>query len=262
MHNPYCHIRKLLSVITLSLLSFYMKAQDVILLVSFESNFLFINPAQTANSDASWRLMDNYRTQWRSVGEPFTTNIFAGDKRLYILNQKVGIGGVVINDKSGAGELENFSMYLNLAYERKISGFKLRGGAQLGYVMKQFDKNKLTFPNQYDRTQGGFNNQFSSNESFESASVDYLDVTVGLLISRKLTKDLELGIGWTNYHLNQPEETFTGVSNQRESYYNWQVFGNYHLNEKVISFNGFFYGSSPTVLNQKPPNYYSDLMFK
>lgn len=232
MHNPNCQIRKLLSVITLVLLSLSLKAQDVHLSQHL-TNPLFINPAQTANSDASWRLMDNYRTQWRSVGEPFTTNIFAGDKRLYVLNQKVGIGGVVINDKSGAGELENFSVYMNLAFERIISRFKLRGGTQLGYVMKQFDKNKLTFPNQYDRTQGGFNNQFSSNESFASASVDYFDISVGFLVSRKLTKDLELGMGWTNYHLNQPEESFTEVSNKREAYYNWQMFGIYQFNEKV-----------------------------
>lgn len=249
MHNPNCHISKLLLTAFLLLFSFQMKAQDVHISQQL-TNPLFINPAQTANSDANWRLMDNYRTQWRSLGEPFVTNILAGDKRVYILNQKIGLGGVIINDRSGAGELENFSIYLNAAYEKNIAGFKLRGGFQTGYVMKQFDKNKLTFPDQYDRTQGGFNNQFASNESFASASSSYLDITLGLLVSRKLSEKLEVGIGWTNYHINTPNESFTGTKNKREAYYNWQSFGRYSLNDKytILPFVSYSFESKASQL--------------
>lgn len=216
------------------LLSFVkLNAQDIHLSQPF-MNPLLLNPAQTANGDSDWSVMANYRSQWRSLGAPFVSNLIGMDKKLVIFNQDIGIGGLVIYDKSGDGNLTNFSAGLSAAYEKQVGRTVIRGGVRGAYVLKQFDLAQLTFPEQYDRTQGGFNQQFNSGESFAGQSTSYIDITLGILAEHQLTNRLTLGVGITNYHLNQPDESFFSDNNQRKAYYNYQGFASYQFTERLL----------------------------
>ncbi len=230
--------------------SFHLNAQDLHLSQQLASP-IFINPANTAKSDYDWRISDNYRTQWRSLGEPFITNIVSADKKLYIANQILGIGGLLINDKSGDGKLTNFSVYLNGSYQKTIREFKIRLGVGVGYINKSFDVSGLTFPEQYDRTQGGFNQQLSNQESFASSQLNYIDVNWGLTIERQLNDKILVGVGLTNYHTNQASESFFDVNqNKKPSFYNYQIFGNYKLNSEreIIGFMNYNFESKASQL--------------
>tara|TARA_R110002049_G_scaffold298444_1_gene488161 strand:- start:370 stop:1401 length:1032 start_codon:yes stop_codon:yes gene_type:complete len=227
------HISKV-PFLLLFLLSFApVKAQDVHLSQPF-MNPLLLNPAQTANGDADWRLMANYRSQWRSLGAPFLSNIIGGDKKLVVLNQDIGVGGLILYDKSGDGNLTNFSSGLSAAYEKQLGRTKIRGGVRGAYVLQQFDLAQLTFPEQYDRTQGGFNQQLSNAESFAGQTNSYIDVTVGLLAEHPISKKLTVGVGITNYHLNQPVESFLSDNNRRKALYNYQGFAYYRYTERIL----------------------------
>lgn len=212
---------------------------------------IFINPANTANSDYDWRISDNYRTQWRSLGEPFITNIVSADKKIYLAHDIFGLGGLLIHDKSGDGKLTNFSVYLTASYQKTIREFKVRIGAGIGFVDKSFDISSLTFPEQYDRTQGGFNRQLSNQESFASNQINYMDVNWGLSVERRLNDKILLGIGLTNYHTNQAEESFFDINqNKKPSFYNYQLFGTYYLNSdrEIIGFMNYNFESKASQL--------------
>lgn len=197
-------------------------------------NPILQNPAHTGNSDSDWRLMANYRSQWRSMGTPFISNIIGGDKQLYLLNQSIGVGALVSYDRSGDGNLTNFSAGLMASLKKEIGKTVFRGGFRVSYVLNQFDVNRLTFPQQYDRTQGGFNQQFNNGESAIGQSFSFFDFTLGTIVEHTFSNRLKVGVGFTVNHLNQPSASFLSDQNQLDAFFSYQAFANYQFNEKML----------------------------
>lgn len=211
----------------------YLKGQDVHLSQPM-LNPLLLNPAQTANGDADWKLMANYRSQWRSLGAPFVSNVIALDKKLVVLDQNIGVGGLFVYDQSGDAKLTNFAVGLSAAYEKNLGKFYLRGGARGTYSIQQFDLTQLTFPEQYDRTQGGFNQQLDNGESFAGQQTNYLDIAIGILAEYTVSPKLKAGFGITNFHFNQPNVSFYANESKRNPYYNYQGFVSYQFTERLL----------------------------
>ncbi len=225
-----------LIIITFCLFVFFsgvqVYGQDLHLSQPF-MNPILLNPSLTAEGDANWRVVGNYRSQWRSLGTPFITNSLGVDKKLVILDQDIGVGAVITYDQSGDGNLTNFGAGVSAAYERTIGPLMLRGGVSGTYVTKQIDLNKLTFPEQYDRTQGGFNASFNNSEPSAGQSSAYIDLTIGATAVYTINNRLSAGFGVTNYHLNQPNESIFAEDNLRKPYYNYQLFAEYVYNNRV-----------------------------
>ncbi len=207
-------------------------AQDIHLSQPF-MNPLLLNPSLTAEGDSDWRVMGNYRSQWRSLGTPFITNSLGFDKKFVVLGQNLGVGGVVLYDQSGDGNLTNFAAGISSAYERSIGQLVLRGGASGMFVTKQIDLNKLTFPEQYDRTQGGFNSTFDNAESVSAQTSSYFDITLGITAIYTINNRLKAGVGVSNYHINQPNESLFAEDNKRTPFYNYQLFAEYTFNNRL-----------------------------
>ncbi len=155
--------------------------------------------------------MANYRSQWKEVTKPYTTESVGGDMNFYIQNEKVSGGLLVINDRSG-GDLQVSSIQLSLAYHKNVGKNNFHIGVQPGITMKSMG-NSQTFPNQFDWGSGQFNPSLPNSESNLGYRLHYFDLNVGLGYDRKLTDHLELFTAVAMYHTNSPKETFLSTSN-------------------------------------------------
>lgn len=173
----------------------------------FYASPLTLNPGNTGHYVGDWRIMNNYRTQWRTVGEPFVTNAIAFDKQFYLRSDKVSAGLVVINDQSGDARLTVNKFLLSGAYARSFGGHNFSAGIQMGLVMKSFDVAALTFPEQFDMSTGGFNNTLSNGETNLGAQTAYFDINIGIVWDRKFGK-VHPEAGIAIFHLNRPNESF------------------------------------------------------
>jgi type IX secretion system PorP/SprF family membrane protein len=173
---------------------------------------LSMNPANTGNYNGDWRLMGNYRSQWREISKAYNTFSIGGDMNFYPFNQNIAAGIFFLNDKSG-GNLNINKVFVSGAFHKNIAGFKLSAGIQPGLVIKSIDFNSHTFPNQLNWDSGNFDNSLPNNESFTKQRLVYFDVNAGFNVSRRIKK-FEPEIGGSFFHLNSPNESFYNLKNK------------------------------------------------
>ena len=53
---------------------------------------LTMNPANTGNYKGDWRIMGNYRSQWKEISKAYNTFSVGGDMNFYPSNQNVAAG--------------------------------------------------------------------------------------------------------------------------------------------------------------------------
>src|SRR5947209_5190581 len=107
-------------LIILLLCSFnVVKAQDPNFSQFFASP-LTLNPALTGKFDGTLRVAGNYRNQWPTINNAFTTYTASVDAG--ILKGKIpefdqfGVGVLAFSDKAGNGILQNNAIALSTAY--------------------------------------------------------------------------------------------------------------------------------------------------
>jgi type IX secretion system PorP/SprF family membrane protein len=187
------------------------KAQDIHFSM-YNLSPLSLNPANTGNYNGDWRVMGNYRSQWREISKAYNTYSFGGDMNFYPFNQNVAGGLYILEDKSG-GNLKVTKIYGSAALHKKIFGFKLSAGIQPGVVIKTLNINSHTFPNQLNWNTGSFDNSLPNNETFVSERSVYFDLNSGAIIQRRFGK-IEPQVGFSLFHMNVPKETFYGAQNR------------------------------------------------
>ena len=187
-------------------------AQDIHFSQFFASP-LSLNPANTGNFDGDWRIMNNYRNQWRALSIPFRTISVGFDRQFYVHSEKFSGGIYVINDQSGPAGLKVNKLFLSVAWHKFTNGHNLHFGIQGGMVFKNFSMDKITFPNQFDMTTGYFNSEFNTGESNFNLNTSYPDLNFGIAWNKKLRLcEPELGVSF--FHLTMPKETFFESNNR------------------------------------------------
>lgn len=176
---------------------------------------LSLNPAETGNFEGDWRVVANYRDQWRAVAIPYKTVAAGYDQQYYFKKQHFSPGFYIINDNSGSATLNITKMYGSLAYHTDLHENNINAGLQIGYVYQSIDFGKLTFPADYDNFSGEFEPNFGLNpQSIGTNHSSYFDVNFGVSWKRKIDKyEPELGI--SVFHLNHPKESFFSDANSR-----------------------------------------------
>jgi len=115
---------------------------------------LTTNPANTGFiPDADYRIGANYRSQWVSVmNAPYKTMSIWGDAQVLrdrIENGWLGVGGVILRDVAGSGNLTSTKIYGSLAYHQQIGlGSLVTAGFNVGWSNKRVDPTQLKFPDQ------------------------------------------------------------------------------------------------------------------
>jgi len=175
------------------------------------ANPLRLNPAMMgANSDLKAIL--GYRSQWSSIEKGFTTMSLTAMYPLYMKSGgKLDVGLNFLSDKAGA--FKTTDVLLAVDYNKEIANdqnlcLSLMGG----FAQKSLDASNLTFENQY--ILGSYSASNANGETGLSSKAGYADVGFGLVWymnpSRDISK-LNAFAGISAYHLNKPNQSFTGV---------------------------------------------------
>ncbi len=176
---------------------------------------LTLNPALTGKFDGLFRIAGNYRNQWPSINNAFTTYTTSVDAS--ILKNRIpefdqfGIGAMAFKDQSGNGVLSNTFFALSTAYHKALdeNGYHQIGlGFQGTYVYKHLDITKVKFEDQLQAN--GFTGITSEIFSQNQINVTYFDMNLGALYNGSTNGSNNFYLGASMYHINRPKETFQG----------------------------------------------------
>jgi type IX secretion system PorP/SprF family membrane protein len=181
----------------------------------FFASPLTLNPALTGKFDGLYRVAGNYRNQWPTIFNAYTTYTASFDAG--ILKDRIpeydqfGVGVLGFSDQAGDGVLKTNSAALSVAYHKSLdeNGYNQIGaGFQGSFVSKRLDVTKLTFEDQL--TTSGFTG--STNEIFsgKQVSVSYFDLNAGVLYNGTSNGYNNYYVGASIYHINRPKESFQG----------------------------------------------------
>ncbi|MBL4754342.1 MAG: PorP/SprF family type IX secretion system membrane protein [Flavobacteriales bacterium] len=214
-------LKHLLGIAALSIvLASSANAQDVHFSQFYETP-LFMNPSNAGFFNGDIRAIVNYRNQWASIGNPYTTSMFSVDGRIFknkINKVLLGAGLTVFTDKAGKSEFGTTQVLGALTAIVKLSDkHKLSAGFNGGFAQKGIKNSDLQWGNQYDNTSGTFNSSFDPNEgnALLTENTSYADFGGGISWSfntrpSNMTANdrISADFGIELFHLNQPNQKF------------------------------------------------------
>ncbi|HKG68873.1 MAG TPA: PorP/SprF family type IX secretion system membrane protein [Segetibacter sp.] len=226
-----------------------ISAQDLHFSQYFNSPLL-VNPANTGFiPEGDHRLGINYRNQWSSIGNPYKTFSIFGDGQFFgerFENGWLGIGGALLRDVAGSGDLSTTRAFGSVAYHQALGfGSLVSAGFNLSYVNKRIDFTKLTFDNQWNGK--FFDISAPSGEPFVTNQVSYFSLQAGVNYAYFPNENTYLNIGFSASNINRPKESFftDGLEDTR-------------IATRLTTFlNGSFRASDAWILN---PNVYVSKM--
>ena len=179
----------------------------------FFASPLTLNPALTGKFDGLYRIAGNYRNQWPTINNAYTTATVSADfnimkNRISDLDQ-FGIGVMGFTDRAGNGVLTNNYAALSVAYHKGLDedGYhQIGAGFQGTYISKRLDLTKVFFADQL--TPFGFTGVTSESFSDQQVNLSYFDLNAGVLYNGSTNGYNNFYIGASMYHINRPKETF------------------------------------------------------
>lgn len=202
----------LILVLICSVLS--VKAQDPNFSQFFASP-LTLNPALTGKFSGIVRVAGNYRNQWPSINNAYTTYTASVDAG--ILKGKIpefdqfGVGVLGFSDKSGNGVLQNNAIAVSTSYHKSLdeNGYSQLGlGFQGTYVSKSLDITRVKFLDQL--RSDGFTGLTQEVFDQQQLNISYFDLNVGLLYNGSTDGVNNYYVGASMYHVTRPKESFNG----------------------------------------------------
>lgn len=205
MRKLLCFLLILFSVITAA-------AQDPNFSQFFASP-LTLNPAFTGKFDGQYRVAGNYRNQWPTIFNAYTTGTVSFDagimkNRISEVDQ-FGVGVMGFTDRSGNGALQYNYLALSTAYHKGLDedGYNQIGaGFQATFVSKMLNVSALKFGDQL--RSDGFTGLTQESFSKDQLSLSYFDVNAGVLYNGTSDGKNNYYGGVSVYHINRHKETF------------------------------------------------------
>ena len=220
----------------------------------FFNSPLTTNPANTGFiPDGDYRMGINYRNQWSSImSVPYKTMSAFADAQ--ILKEKldngwVGVGGVILRDVAGSGNLTSTKVYGSVAYHQMLGYSSLLSlGFNVGYANKQINTTNLKFPDQFDGK--FFDNKLPTSVFLDRNNIGYLDMQVGMNYAYFPTENIYVNGGFSAHHVNKPHESFftsSDVSNRVPVRYIGFLNGSFKLNDQWIVNPNIYYTRQSTA---------------
>ncbi len=212
----------LLSISLIGLCSIDALGQDIHF-SQFDQAPLFLNPA-LCSLTADSRATINYKDQWGSLGTPYQTFGFNGEKAFFKDPSNpgawMGVGLSAFSDKSGDIELGNQQIALTISGIVPLDTRNfISAGIQGGYDQLSFNPAKLKWESQY--------NGFAFDPSLpgevpNSSQSRYADFSAGINWAYgrdqqfiTLSEPVKFDLGFAMYHLNAPEVSFYTPTNDQ-----------------------------------------------
>lgn len=181
----------------------------------FFASPLTLNPALTGKFSGTVRAAGNYRNQWPSINNAYTTYTASVDAGILKNNipefDQFGVGVLGFSDKSGNGVLQNNAIALSTAYHKSLdeNGYSQLGlGFQGAFVSKTLDGTKVKFLDQLRAD--GFTGLTSEVLTQSNLNVSYFDMNVGVLFNGSTNGQNNYYLGASMYHITRPKESFNG----------------------------------------------------
>jgi len=209
--------RKLVCAVCICVsLSVTVSAQDPHFSQFFASP-LTLNPALTGKFSGTYRVAGNYRNQWPEISNAYTTATASFD--FHIMQDRIasndtwGVGFMGYNDKSSNGAVNFNYAGISMAYHKGLDeeGFQQLGaGFQVTYANMLINTTNLNFADQL--TTAGFTNVTSEVFDNSTLKTKYIDVNAGVLYNGSTSDRNNFYLGISMYHLNRPQQQFTGAT--------------------------------------------------
>lgn len=227
----------------------------------FFSSPLNINPGLTANINADWRMISNFRDQWIGPASPYVTGTVSFDTKVMqhktpdnIENNFIGVGGMLMFDHAMSGVVQSTYASLNLAYNIKITETdryreRLAIGFGAIYGHRRIDYHRVNFEEQFSGF--GFNKNMPTGESSLSNMKPYFSGSTGITYTAT-TEKTNFDIGVAAFHINKPKQTFLKDENQflamrKVAHTNFEMF----VNQRT------FFNANAIYQYQKKASYFS-----
>ncbi len=190
----------------------------------FFASPLTMNPALTGKFDGMFRVAGNYRNQWPTISNAYTTATASVDfgvmKDRIPENDQFGVGILGFTDRAGNGPLVKNFAGLSVAYHKGLdeNGYhQIGAGFQGVYSNKRLNTANLKFQDQL--TPFGFTGVTSEIFTNSQVNISYFDLNAGFIYNGSTNGYNNFYIGASMYHINRPKESFQG--------------GNYVLNART-----------------------------
>ena len=165
----------------------------------FYSNPLYLNPAFAGTLDVP-RLNFQYRDQWQSFPEAYTTYSAAFDFPVEKLHGGVGIN--IVNDSKANGLLNSLQADLIYSSFIKISRYyTLSGSIEAGFHQNSLDWNSLVFPDNLDAYFG--HHRTSAETPVADPKYQFVDFAAGVLVYGQ-----RMFGGLAVHHLTRPAQSY------------------------------------------------------
>ena len=182
----------------------------------FFSSPLTLSPAFTGKFDGNYRVAGDYRNQWPTINNAFTTATASVD--FHIMQNRIpsndtwGLGFMGYNDNSANGAVGFNYFTASTAYHKGLDeeGYQQLGvGVQVTYANMLINTSNLKFEDQL--TSNGFTGV--TNEVFNNSTLksNYVDVNAGVLYTGSTTDRNNFYVGVSLYHITRPKQQFTGA---------------------------------------------------
>lgn len=222
-------------------------AQDLHFSQFFNSP-LSTNPANTGFiPDGDYRIGVNFRDQWSSImAVPYKTMSAFGDVQIMKNSDQtgwVGVGGLILRDVAGSGNLTSTKLYGSVAYHQMLGYSSLVSlGFNVGYANKRINTANLKFPDQFDGK--FFDNKLPTSAMLDKNNIGYLDIQAGLNYAYFPSEKIYVNAGFSTHHINRPEESFfesSSFDNRVPRRYIGFVNGSFMVNEEwIVNPNAYF----------------------
>jgi type IX secretion system PorP/SprF family membrane protein len=244
----------IISLVCAFLMGHAALAQDLHFSQFFNSP-LTTNPANTGFiPDGNYRLGINYRDQWSALmSVPYKTMSAFGDVQVMrnrFENGWIGLGGVILHDVAGSGDLTSNKLYGSVAYHQMLGYSSLLSlGFNVGYANKQINQANLKFPDQFDGQ--FFDSKLPTSVMLSRNNIGYMDLQVGMNYAYFPTDKIYLNGGFSAQHINQPKESFfnyqEGIDNRVAVRYTGFLNGSFKVNDQVIVNPNIYYSQQAGV---------------
>jgi type IX secretion system PorP/SprF family membrane protein len=182
----------------------------------FFSSPLTLNPALTGKFYGTYRITGNYRNQWPTISNAFTTATASADFHIMqnniASNDTWGLGFFGYSDNSSNGAVKFNYAGVSTAYHKGLDEdgmHSIGGGIQVTYANMLINTSELKFADQL--TSSGFTGVTSEVFSSSTLKSNYVDVNAGLLYNGSTSDKNNFYFGVSMYHINRPEQSFTGA---------------------------------------------------
>jgi type IX secretion system PorP/SprF family membrane protein len=161
-------------------------------------------------------------------------------------NGWLGLGGVILHDVAGSGNLTSTKIYSSIAYHQMIDeGSLISTGFNIGWASKRINAANLKFPDQFDGR--FFDGKLPTSVLLSRNNINYLDVQFGLNYAYFPTEKIYMNAGYSAQHINRAKESFfdnaQGVDNRIAVRHTGFLNGSFLLNSQWLINPNIYYST-------------------